>query len=215
MLFLLKYNLVSALKVGGNIKKFFVMALCTFFILGLTSLVACKNETVKSSIRKTSSSEEIPRDDPMPIKGKLFYDFNQLCSYVSTDFENKNKSTFYLILPDKKVDEMGCGFSINYDYDDNGILSNPIVNEFFFIYDEELGTLSNTSMDVPYYSMKFECYFYPIGHKKGIDTNDYNIKNISGTKIQIYIDNSFIINVEMANLNQTNYVIEYLNKNLV
>ena len=215
MLFLLKYKLVSALKVGGNMKKFFIMALCTFFLLGLTSLVACKNETVESSFNKTSSSEEIPPDDPVPVKSKIFHDFNQLSSYVSTDFKNKNNSTFYLISPDKKVDEMGNGFSIYFDSNENGVLSNPVVNEFFFIYDEELGTLSNTSMDVPYYSMKFECYFYPINNKKDVDTNDYNIKNISSTKIQIYIDNSFIINVEMANLNQTNYVMEYLKKNLV
>lgn len=215
MLFLLKYKLASALKVGGNMKNFFIMALCTFFLLGLTSLVACKNENVKSSFNRISISEEIPPCDPVPITSKNFHDFNQLSSYVSTDFKDKNKSTFYLISPDKIFEEIGHSFSISYDSNENGVLSNPIVKEFFFIYDEELGPLSNTELDASCYSMRFKCYFYPVDSKKTIDINDCNIKNISSTEIQIYIDNCFIINVEMANLSQTNYVIEYLNRNIV
>ncbi len=151
---------------------------------------------------------------PTPINGKKFESFNELLTYFNEDFPINNQERFYILNPKLLSKEMGNYFLVSFDEIRENVLYNPYVEEFFYIYDENLGTMSDVTKDVPFYSMKFECLFFPYENKL-IDIDTIGARYISNTKIQFYIENIFVINVELPNLNQAGYVIDYLKKNLI
>lgn len=86
--------------------------------------------------------------------------------------------------------------------------------QFFFIYDEELGTLSKENMDVPSYSMAFNCNFYLFEDNK-LDKNEKERKSISDTELKVTKKGVFEISVTLANLEHSSYAISYLERNLI
>ena len=178
-------------------------------------------EKDSSGITISSSNESIEYSstnnaDPMvtPIKGHTFSNFDSLVSYIRDVYLTKNKDSFFAVKPETMVETMGHSFSINYDNENEGVLTNPMVKELFYIYDENLGTLSDTTKDIPYYSMKFECLFYPVKYTS-INENKVDVINITKTQVQIRYDNCFAANVTMRNLSQTEYALTYMKNNLI
>lgn len=174
----------------------------------------------EQSVIKSTGGESANSSDGRiaPITGYSFSDFDSLVSYIRDEYSVNNDGSFFLVEPQMMVKTMGHGFSISFDEisvdnEKNGVLSNPTVTEFFYIYDENLGTISDPTKDVPYYSMKFNCLFYPV-EDSSIDIDDANIINISENKIQIKYDDCFAIDVYMQNLDKTNYVIDFLKNNM-
>ncbi len=115
---------------------------------------------------------------------------------------------FYVLRKEKLVETMHHSISL---YSDGNAIQ---LMQFFFIYDEKLGTLTKETMDVAYYSMQFICKFFLFEDNK-LDKNEKEIKSISDTELKVNKKGVFEIFVTLANLEHSSYVISYLERNLI
>lgn len=115
---------------------------------------------------------------------------------------------FYVLRQEKRVETLNHSISL---YSGGDVIQ---LMQSFFIYDEELGALTKENMDVPYYSMEFNCNFY-LFEDNEVDKNEKEIKSISDTQLKVTKKGVFEITVTVANLEQSSYVSSYLERNLI
>lgn len=115
---------------------------------------------------------------------------------------------FYFLRQEKLVETLNHSISL---YSGGDVIQ---LMQSFFIYGEELGTLSKENMDVPYYSMEFNCNFY-LFEDNEVDKNEKEIENIFDTQLKVSKKGVFEITVTVANIEQSSYVGSYLERNLL
>lgn len=148
--------------------------------------------------------------------------------YIDKEYKHKNND-YYWVLYTEKINNNPLMPSFTVAYDQKvpvnaeelaKVKGNSNINnvlEHYYIYDEELGNMSNTAMDVPYYSIKFNCIFYQVDKDSKITT--YCVDYISDTKIKITLkaDSKIVgyVYAKYGNYDAVEYVITYLENNLI
>lgn len=94
--------------------------------------------------------------------------------------------------------------------------------EFFRIYDEDLETGRDFTLDGLYSSMSFNCVFFPMKSDQAVP--DIRIEDISASKVKITFESGedvlgyayvcFGIYVDFEKVNTRDYIEQYLNENL-
>lgn len=193
--------------------------LTTILLVGCTNkLPALSDLDSKDNSEYIGASEFIYDDEfeyiKTPVRSYGFETYESLDLYLKNEFIYSHH--FYTIFPQKINSNMGKSFYLGFDnIEDNEIL-NPKVIEMFYIYDENLGTISDVSMDTHYYSMKFNCVFFST--QSDTEISDIKIEKISGSKLKVTLENNDGIMgycyVYSGNLNVSDYIRDYLSKNL-
>lgn len=202
---------------------------------GFTSTSLSRESTISSDISSnditssfqsssTSSKSNYIDDDEsekmiMQIHNYSYENCEALSLFIQYDYKEKNNYAFLLLaFPNNNAPYIpGHRISFCFDECENDVYTNPSIRESFYIYDEELGTLTNPDLDTGiFYSMVFNCVFYPFD---GYETNkNYKVEPISETKIKVTIENDTdvlgYIYVSLTSLDHIDYVLDYLYTNL-
>ena len=154
-------------------------------------LIGCGNTTSSTESISTSTStntnEYISDDESDYIKfvpTKYYFEtYDDLVDYIKNDFYLKNTGKIWSINPIKYNDALHMFFEFQFDDENNGLHVNPRIRESFCVYDESLGSVSDYSLDVPYYSFRANSIFYPTNSESKSFT--YKIEYISDIKFKI------------------------------
>lgn len=142
------------------------------------------------------------------ISGGIISSFNLISCDKKEETSVNESYKFYVLRQEKLVETMHHSISL---YSGGDVIQ---LMQSFFIYDEELGALTKENMDVPSYSMAFNCNFY-LFEDNELDKHEKEIKSISETELKVTKKGVFEITVTVANLEQTSYAISYLERNLI
>lgn len=142
------------------------------------------------------------------VLGGIISSFNLVSCHKKEETSVNEGYKFYVLRQEKLVETMHHSISL---YSGGDVIQ---LMQSFFIYDEELGTLTKENMDVPSYSMKFDCNFY-LFEDNELDKNEIELESISETELKVTKNVVFEINVTVANIEQSSYVISYLDRNLI
>lgn len=140
--------------------------------------------------------------------GGIIFSFNLVSCDKKEEISVNEGYKFYVLRQEKLVETLNHSINL---YSGGDVIQ---LMQSFFIYDEELGTLSKENMDVPSYSMEFNCNFY-LFEDNEVDKNEKEIENISDTQLKVTKKGVFEITVTVANIEQSSYVGSYLERNLL
>lgn len=161
------------------------------------------------------------RDDEEEVMAKQAYAltfsaYDTLTSYLKGSFREKNDSYLFTVNPQKYNPLGGLYLSLQYDEDNDGVYTNPAVEERFLVYDESIGTLSDSDKDGTAYSMTFHCLFLPC--QKELSFRDLLIEAISQKKIKVTLRSGESVGgylyIQLTDLSKIDYVKSYLQENL-
>ena len=205
----------------------------SLFGSGHTSDDSKNSESGNGSHSGYVADDETEKTKP-PVNSyeESFETYESLKSYLNGEFSLKQEERFYSIFPQKINDGIGAwnSFSVLFDVDNpffmesgsEKILSNPRVCEFFRIYDEDLETGRDFTLDGLYSSMSFNCVFFPMKSDQAVP--DFRIEDISASKVKITFESGedvlgyayvcFGIYVDFEKVNTRDYIKQYLNENL-
>lgn len=206
----------------------------TIIMFGVT---ACSNKesrnnynshTVNVEYRKNNIDDDESTICEINTYREDYHDYDLIKEYIDKEYKHKNND-YYWVLYTEKINNTPLMPSFTVAYDQKvpvnaeelaKVKGNSNINnvlEHYFIYDEELGNMSNTDMDVPYYSIKFTCIFYKVDINSKITT--YCVDYISDTKIKIILkaDSEIVgyVYAKYGNYDAVEYVITYLENNLI
>lgn len=142
------------------------------------------------------------------VLGGIISSFNLVSCDKREETSEVEGYKFYVLRQEKLVETLNHSINL---YSGGDVIQ---LMQSFFIYDEELGTLSKENMDVPSYSMEFNCNFY-LFEDNEVDKNEKEIESISDTQLKVTKKGVFEITVTVANLEQNSYVGSYLERNLL
>lgn len=151
-----------------------------------------------------------------PVFSHNFNTFDSLKNYLLNDFKTTNDESFCLIFPDMLSPYMGKKFSVGFDSNnENGKLINPKIYEMFYIYDETIGNMADETKDIPYYTAKIDCIFYPVT-TFNTDLN-VEIERITDEKTKMTISKDYalfgIVYLTSSFKMSDNYLASYFFKN--
>lgn len=127
------------------------------------------------------------------ILGGIISSFNLISCDKKEETSVNESYKFYVLRQEKLVETMHHSISL---YSGGDVIQ---LMQSFFIYDEELGALTKENMDVPSYSMAFNCNFY-LFEDNELDKHEKEIKSISETELKVTKKGVFEITVTLANL---------------
>ncbi|MCF0117734.1 MAG: hypothetical protein HUJ61_06795 [Bacilli bacterium] len=186
------------------------------------SLTSCNQQnSCQLSFWKPNDYSSFINDDenenmPNSINYLQFDDFSTLRSFISKK-ENTNYTYYNLLIPTNINSLMNSSFVItDNDKRDNNLI-NAVTHEIFYVYDEVLGSISDTNLDIPYYSMKIHYISYPINKDDCIFVGEMSLISASKIKITFKSIDKIIgyAYVSFGNLNCLNYIENYFCKNII
>lgn len=152
-----------------------------FFSLFLFCFTSCSNNNNFTTTRivhtiNVEYGEPYISDDESVIcshKGtyKFFNSSDQVSKFLIKENNHKNNDYYWIlnteklnntpIMPAYKVDIYKDDHFHSYDEEVEDVNITSVL-AYYYIYDKNLGNMSNTEFDVPYYTIRFGCIFYPV-----------------------------------------------------
>ena len=154
----------------------------------------------------------------VPNNNYSFTQYETFITYMNNYYFKNNDNSFLIFEPIVDLKNvLSTTYSIHYEEEKNGVLSNPLIKEIFIINDYCIGSLFKENGNILKYQYTFECLFFPFKDKnldKHKEFNKVNIVYINPNKIQLKCEDLFIINVNIPDYNNLSEIISFIKYSL-
>lgn len=153
---------------GKTVKKLIISIISILSTISLTfGIAGCVKEGNGQGQSASEPGTQNPIVIPMP-KYIAFSNFEEFKNYYETEFSAINSERFYLLSP--AMESINGGFTSSFSFTGEETLNldepfiNPVIEEYFIVYSEELGTGVDLNLETgaPAISFDMGITLYPV-----------------------------------------------------